>query len=81
MTRPCHFPPASQGGNGQGTKGLTLIIVCFYLIMHYDFCKPPTSVVSPGVQHFSIRRIFLTDTLTLSLESSTLTSSTCFALL
>ncbi len=80
MTRPCHFPPASQG-NGRGTKGLTLIIVCFYLIMHYDFCKPPASVVSPGVQHFSIRRIFLTDTLTLSLESSTLTSSTCFALL
>ena len=79
MTRPCHFPPASQG-NGGGTKGLTLIIYLF-LIMHYVFYKPPASVVSPGVQHFSIRRIFLTDTLTLSLESSTLTSSTCFALL
>ena len=79
MTRPCHFPPASQG-NGGGTKGLTLIIYLF-LIMHYDFCEPPASVVSPGVQQFSIRRIFLTDTFTLSLESSTLTSSTCFALL
>lgn len=79
MTRPCHFPPASQE-DGRGTKGLTLIIYLF-LIMHYDFCKPPASVVSPGVQHFSIRRIFLTDTFTLSLESSTLTSSTCFALL
>lgn len=80
MTRPCHFSPASQGGMAGGTKGLTLIIYLF-LIMHYDFCEPPASVVSPEAQHCSIRRIFLTDTFTLSLESSTLTSSTCFALL